>query len=281
MSEELRIFMRYPDGKPKALTLSYDDGVEQDAPLIEKMRAHGVKGTFNLNSGLFAPAGTVYPAGQIHRRMPQADVLALYADSGMEIAVHALTHPHLEYQTRDTVLHEVLEDRRNLETLFGLPVQGMAYPFGTFNDAVVETLRLAGIVYSRTTRAHGSFRQPDDWLRLEATCHHNDPRLMQLAAQFANDTPKADPWLFYLWGHSYEFERDDNWQVMDAFLDTVSGKNDVWYATNIEVYRYTEAFKRLVFTVDRTRCYNPTDTTVWALAGEKLVKLPAGETVSV
>ena len=55
-----QIGMRFPQGKKKALTLSYDDGVEQDVKLIEIMRKNGLKGTFNLNSGLYAPEGTVY-----------------------------------------------------------------------------------------------------------------------------------------------------------------------------------------------------------------------------
>ena len=52
------LWMLYPQGKLKALTLSYDDGVEQDIRLMEIMNRHGLKGTFNLNSGLFAPEGT-------------------------------------------------------------------------------------------------------------------------------------------------------------------------------------------------------------------------------
>ena len=45
------LIMRFPGGKPKALTLSYDDGVEQDVKLIEIAEKYGIKGTFNINSG--------------------------------------------------------------------------------------------------------------------------------------------------------------------------------------------------------------------------------------
>ena len=45
------IFMRFPGGKSKALTLSYDDGVRQDRRLIEIMKKNGLKGTFNISSG--------------------------------------------------------------------------------------------------------------------------------------------------------------------------------------------------------------------------------------
>ena len=58
------IFMRFPYGKSKALTLSYDDGVAQDIRLIEIMKKHGLKGTFNINSGMYAPEGTANPEGK-------------------------------------------------------------------------------------------------------------------------------------------------------------------------------------------------------------------------
>lgn len=87
--------MRFPGGKKKALTLSYDDGVEQDIRLIDIMKKNGLKGTFNLNSGCYAPEGTVYPVGTIHRRMTKNQVTKLYSESGMEVAVHGLMHPHL------------------------------------------------------------------------------------------------------------------------------------------------------------------------------------------
>jgi hypothetical protein len=45
----------FPNGLSKALTLSYDDGVEQDIRLVGIMNKYGLKGTFNLSGGLCAP----------------------------------------------------------------------------------------------------------------------------------------------------------------------------------------------------------------------------------
>lgn len=39
------------NGKKKAVTFSFDDGVTQDIRLIEIFNKYGLKGTFNLNSG--------------------------------------------------------------------------------------------------------------------------------------------------------------------------------------------------------------------------------------
>ena len=49
--------MRFPGGLRKAVTLSYDDGVEQDRELIGILDQAGLKCTFNLNSGCFPPEG--------------------------------------------------------------------------------------------------------------------------------------------------------------------------------------------------------------------------------
>ena len=47
------------DGKMKAVTFSYDDGVLQDKRLIEILNKYGLKCTFNLNSGFFGKAGSL------------------------------------------------------------------------------------------------------------------------------------------------------------------------------------------------------------------------------
>ena len=45
-------FMRYPEGKAKAVTFSYDDGVPQDRRLAAIFDKYGMKATFNFNSNI-------------------------------------------------------------------------------------------------------------------------------------------------------------------------------------------------------------------------------------
>lgn len=272
------IYMRYPGGKQKALTFSYDDGVEQDARLVKILDEHGMKGTFNLNSGLFAAEGTKYPDGTIHRRMTRAMCAELYQNH--EVALHALTHPFLESLSPEKCTYEILQDRINLEKLTGRITRGMAYPFGTYSDAVVDSLKACGIVYSRTTVSTGDFNLPKDWLRLPATCHHNDSQLMELAKKFTElDCNQRPAKMFYLWGHAYEFERNDNWNVIEEFTDFMANRDDIWYATNIEIYDYIHAYDQLLFDVEQTRCTNPTATELWFIRGTELFVVKPGETI--
>ena len=251
-------FMRFKDGREKALTLSYDDGVDQDKRLVEILDKYGIKGTFNISSDMIGKTGAASHA------MDAEDIVKTYKPGGHEIAIHGHTHPYLEELASNHAVYEVIENRRVLEKIWGGMVRGCAYPFGTYSDEVVEILKLCGIKYARTAAATHGFKMPEDWLRMPATCHHNDDKLFSLADEFLNHKKQIrKPWLFYLWGHSYEFDVDNNWDRIEKFCETVGKRDDIWYATNIEIYDYAEAYRSLQTSADGTMIYNPTRFDVW------------------
>lgn len=276
------VCMCFPGGLHKAFTMSYDDGVEQDKQLISIMVKYGLKGTFNLNSGVYAPEGTVYAPGTIHRRMTEKEVTALYTANGMEVATHGYTHPFLDRIPKPLAVKEISDDRRKLEEQFDCIVRGHAYPFGTFSDDVVDILANAGIVYARTVISTKSFEMPEDWLRLKATCHHDDPDLFNIAERFLREESNwCYPMMFYLWGHAYEFEANNNWDRIEELAKLISGRDDIWYATNIEIYDYTQAYKSLIFNHEYTKVYNPTNTTIWFTYGRGKYVVKPGETLKL
>lgn len=270
--------IRFPEGRLLALTLSYDDGVEQDEQLISILDAYGIRATFNLNSGLFSPEGTVFPKGQIHRRLSESRVKALYDPTVHEVAVHCLTHPSLPELPAPRMVHEIMEDRVRLETLFGVLVRGGAYPYGTFNDTAVEALKLCGIAYCRTVLSSHDFHLPSDWLRLEPTCHHDDPLLDELCTRFLDS---RRPGLFYLWGHAYEFEAHDNWERIETFCRRMGRHENIWYCTNIEAHDYIEAYRNLLLSADGKKVFNPGCLPVWLEDQNQLLCVHPGETVTL
>jgi peptidoglycan/xylan/chitin deacetylase (PgdA/CDA1 family) len=152
---------------------------------------------------------------------------------GHEIAVHSLTHPHLEDLDAETIDNELEQDKINLERIFQTKVVGMAYPFGTFNDKVVKSVERCGLRYARGVKSTYNFDIPSDLLRYQPTIKHTDSKLMELAERFIKLKPK-NPQVFYLWGHSYEFEVDRNWRIIEDFCRLISGRDDIFYATNTE-----------------------------------------------
>ena len=270
-------YFRFPGFLSKACTLSYDDGVRDDVKLIEIMRKYGLKGTFNLNSvGL--------QSGAANKLTPD-EIKALYGDD-TEIALHGYQHLSLAKVPAPLAVRDVVADRDFLESTFGKVIRGMAYANGSVDDSVVNILALAGVAYSRTTLATESFAIPEEWLRLNPTCHHNHPRLFELVDEFLNAEDRNYFWskkprLFYLWGHSYEFPRDNNWNRIEEFGKKMAERNDVWHATNMEIYKYVEAFNRLVFSADGAYVENPSaiDDYLNIKGNDVLVK--AGECATV
>ncbi len=228
------------NNKMKAFTLSYDDGISQDIRFVELLNRYGLKCTFNLNSGIQTGASTWVGQNDTRiTRMNMAGLRELYA--GHEIAVHTLTHPDLTKLDAETVSNELTVDKANLEAFFGTKVTGMAYPFGTHNEEVRALVKEAGLHYARTVHSTNAFDLPTDLLQLPATCHHRAENLMELAKQFVElktDTPQ----LFYVWGHSYEFDVDNNWDMMEEFCKYISGREDIFYGTNTEVLKELENY---------------------------------------
>jgi peptidoglycan/xylan/chitin deacetylase (PgdA/CDA1 family) len=257
----------WPEGKSGALTTSWDDGTCHDRRLVDILNRNGLKATWNLNARrmLAEPAETVVQADEAR---------SLYA--GHEIACHAYSHPHLEEIPEEAVKAEMIADRRHLEAIAGYPVRGMALPYGSYDARVVRLLRECGILHSRTTAAHDRFGLPGDFLEWHPTCHHRAD-LAGLWTKFVEN--RSPTKLFYLWGHSYEFPRDDNWETIEEFAATAGAAADIWKATNMEVALYVAAWRQLWCSLDLTSVYNPSATTVWFHANGKLRSCAAGETL--
>jgi len=259
-----RFFVLFPGFRKKALTLSYDDGVVQDRGLLALMERWGIKGTFNLNSGF-------YDGEELrskNMRIPLEQAVSLYRESGQEVAVHSRTHPFLESLPAGVAAWELIKDRELLEAAFGGIIRGMAYPMGTYSDDLVATVKQGGIAYARAVRVTRNFELPKDRYRWECTCRNKDPELMAICDRFLQLKPVYGPKLFSMWGHSYEFDEPNGWETIEAFCEKMGGHEDIWYATNIEIFDYLDAAERIRSSVDGRRIYNPTATSLYLQVGK-------------
>jgi hypothetical protein len=270
-------YMRFPEGRAKAITFSYDDGVVADKRLVPILDKYGLKGTFNLNSLLF-------DCPNWHNRMDEEQTFNLFYKSGHEVALHGARHIFLDKVPLSEAIYEVVQNRAYLEGKFKRVVRGMAYAYNGFNDEVIEALKGLGVAYARTTTPTHSFEIPKNWLKLNPTCHHTDPELLHLSEKFLNCSPlnefKArESWLFYVWGHSYEFDDNNNWDIIQNLAKSMQGRDDVWKATNIQIYDYVKAYNSLVFSLDGEMVYNPSAQPVWLEIRGETYKIDPDKTV--
>lgn len=279
-----RDVMLFPGGKQKAFTMSYDDGVTQDEQLIALMEQYGIRGTFNLNPGLMGDNDWLIQggAGVNHNKFSKDKIAEIYKKQ--EIAVHSMTHPDLTKVPAGMVSYEIAECRKELEELVKHPVTGMAYPFGTWSTEVEQAAGLCGITYARTTKPTYAFSLPQDFLAWHPTCHHTDEKMFELLDKFLepiNQERYMDPWLYYLWGHAYEFDSYNQWDEIEKFLKTVGNREEIWYATNGEICEYINAVKSLVYSATGDYIYNPTCIDVWMQVDGKAYEIKAGEIVEI
>lgn len=279
-------FLRFPQGKFKAVTLSYDDGHIADIRLAEVLDRHGIKCTFNVNTARFGDLKKL-TADEIKRHM---------IDKGHEVAVHGDDHIAPGAAVPSIMIADVLNCRKSLEKTFGMIIRGMAYPDsgirklhnGNTYETIRANLQSMGIDYARTLGGdNNSFMLPTDFYAWMPTAHHKNPKLMEFVEEFTQlreeklRTANRYPRLFYLWGHSFEFDRDDNWDLLDDFCKAISNHDDTWYATNMEIFRYVQAYQSLIFSADGNWVYNPTLIDVWMDVDGKPYSIPSGVTVTI
>ncbi len=253
----------FANGKEKAFTMSYDDGnYDGDKQLIGIFNKYGIKGTFHLNGHNYVPGGWAYDKVD--------ELKKLY--SGHEVSMHGYTHPFFNSLPNGEKFFELYEDKKALEGFAGYPIRGMSYPFGDYDDKTLDMMTDLGINYSRTVRSTHRFDIPRNFKLWDPTNHHAD-KAFEMLENFKNYSYKSTPPLFYMWGHSYEYNKENasfTWDDLDRFCAEISKLGNVWFATNIEIFDYVTALRRIEMSIDRKMIYNPSALSVWlCIDGQK------------
>lgn len=279
------VFMRYPGGKAKAVTFSYDDGVPQDKRLVELFDKYGMKATFNFNCEF------------LRNNYSKEQIKEYFLSKGHEIAIHGANHRANGNLRPIEGIRDVLDCRLELEDKCDQIIRGMAYPdsgitqmgnFGNY-EQIANYLSELDIAYARTLGGdNNSFMLPQDFYAWMPTAHHNNPNIMEYIDQFLNldISTKAYharrvPRLFYIWGHSYEFDNRNNWEHIEEICKKFAHNDQIWYATNIEIYDYVQAYKNLRYSANGCKVYNPTLYTIWLDVDGKLYAIKSGETICI
>jgi peptidoglycan/xylan/chitin deacetylase (PgdA/CDA1 family) len=271
------IYRCFPEGKFKVLTMSYDDGREPDKRLISLFNKYKIKGSFHLNSGLLKDAPPT-PNDVYGLRIPKEEIPEIY--KGHEVSCHTSTHPTIARSPIGHVAKDIIEDREKLEDIVGYTVRGLSYPNGSFSDEIKSMLISVGIEYARVVDTTGNFEMPRDFLEWKGTCRHADTNLLKYADDFLSLTKKQYLYMFYVWGHSYEFPKDNNWNVIEEFCEKLGNRDDIWYATNIEIVDYLKAYDNLQFSMNGDFVYNPSFQSVWlSVDNAAIYEIPGGSKV--
>ena len=234
------------DGKPKKIiTLSLDDCVLQDERFIGLLKKFDMTCTFNVNSGLF---GTKEMIGPPEKRVPHDRITleqARHLYDGYEVAGHTLTHPDLDTLSREEIIHEIEDDRRQLEEITGQKLYGIGFPgMNRFNDMVLDVVKTCTpYIYARTAEFTYDFRMPtvESLMRWAPTCFFVElEKDTRLTDAFEAAVPEDDM-LFFIVGHTYEFDICENWEWLEGYLQRLANMKDTIITTSADVALYVRS----------------------------------------
>ena len=131
-----------------SFVLTFDDGFldvyEHAFPLLSQM---GWPATMFLVSGLIGrkdewterenPSGASYPL------LGRGEIETM-AQGGFSFHSHSRSHPDLRQLSRPALMEELAGARRDLEDLLGRPVPYLAYPYGRYDENVLEAVKACG-----------------------------------------------------------------------------------------------------------------------------------------
>lgn len=197
----------------------WDDGDVDDIKLVEILKRHEAKATFNIN-----PGGWKSERRLGHKFKGEYDVWKLSLDEmkdvyrGFRVAGHTMTHPTLTKIDPEWALVELVECKKYIEEHFGFKECGMAYPNGPYDDAVKELVRQAGYRYSRTVENVDFKLNVEDPMALKTHCHFSHADFWDKYAKVR----EADG-DFYFWGHTFELMGDQKrWDDLEAMIAKIS-----------------------------------------------------------
>lgn len=215
-------------GKRVKVAQSWDDGVMDDIRLTELLRRYWATATFNLNPGLHQPGRSFswHHGDKEVWRLGRDELQTVYA--GFEIANHSLTHPNLPDLPPEALDWEIRESRQRLQDWFQQSVLGFCYPFGGFNPAVKEAIRVAGHCYARTVTEVDPLFPPADPMELGVSCRFSDQSFWT-----RYERVRAADGVFLFWGHGYELTSETMWADLEDKIARI-GADPVAEWVNIE-----------------------------------------------
>ncbi len=243
----------------KYFTVSYDDGLEQDRRIIALMERYGIRGTFNLSSGMFGKKSYIRRVGALskgaaqkdsahpeeyydHFALSKSEAQRLYSHPNVEVASHGAHHLVQTDLSPEEAEEEITRDFTELSELFGYRIVGHAFPKDTYNQNVLDALKRNGALYARRV---ARFKEPKDFsfdrssLILMPTCWQLDTYVKPLLQRFLDTPAGKDDMVFFMWGHGYELDygtAQGSYDHLEELFKMVSKAGDVHCVTNRELY---------------------------------------------
>jgi peptidoglycan/xylan/chitin deacetylase (PgdA/CDA1 family) len=168
----------------RPVVITFDDGFQGCADhAVPALRAHGFTAVFYLVAGLMGETSRwLLPELGMALSLMSWDTARALAMDGFQCGAHTVTHPRLADLDPSRCRAELVDARTRLEDELGRPVVHLAYPYGSFDQAVRATVAEAGYVTACSTRV-GLSGADDDLLALRRVTIYGHDSLIDFACR--------------------------------------------------------------------------------------------------
>jgi peptidoglycan/xylan/chitin deacetylase (PgdA/CDA1 family) len=168
----------------RPVVITFDDGfqgcVDHAVPVL---RSHNFTAVFYLVSGLMGETSRwLLPDLGTEFSLMSWDTARALAAEGFQCGAHTITHSRLVGLDPSHCRTELVDARSRLEDELGRPVVHLAYPYGSFDQAVQLAAAQAGYVSACSTRA-GLSGADDDLLALHRVTVYGHDSLIDFASR--------------------------------------------------------------------------------------------------
>lgn len=223
------------------VTTSWDDGHVLDIKLADLLRKYSIAATFYISPENRELVPEV--------RLSKEEVQALAKD--FEIGAHTMTHPRLSQIDDQTAHKEIFDSKKTLEEWLSHNIKSFCYPGGDYQEKHKQMVKDAGFSMARTvgrfateigndpfavpTTIHGYrhwsdavpiFREAGPSLFINHYLNWDELAIAYFEKVLANGG------VFHLWGHSWEIEKNGDWDRLEEVLKHIAHRPGVQYSIN-------------------------------------------------
>jgi len=225
-------------GKRVFFTTSWDDGNKSDLKVARILKKHCIKGTFYI------------PIHWKYRTLNDKDIKKL--SKNFEIGFHGFEHKNLTKLNKVELKKEILESKKLLEKTINKKIVCFAYPFGIYNKNALETVKSSGYKFARTDIETCLEKRTNPLLSHISVQVSNKPTRYFIRffkfnmtsvlswhkrAKLLFDKVLNEGGIFHISGHSWEIEKNDDWEKLIDFFDYAVKHDDVIFLNNSEIVR--------------------------------------------
>jgi peptidoglycan/xylan/chitin deacetylase (PgdA/CDA1 family) len=282
------IDLLFPEGKSKAIILSFDDGNVQDTVIVRMLDKYQLKGTFYLHTKPLIDGST--------KHVSLNNIAQLY--KGHELGSHGVSHNRLDHMNDSLLLHELKESKDTLERYMQQKVESFAYPYGYYNSNTLLLAKKVGYKSARTINNTFNYNISNELMQWHPCCHLSKAN-KHLRGFLSTPPPYIQEWkklitqkiglpytfyrVMFVWGHSTEVGANKamSTKEFEYFCKTIAQHDAIWSCTASELASYQNCVNNLLITKYEVANPNYNLHSVWFKFSEATYELKPGETFSI